>query len=79
VNRAPFPAGMLDLCVEVLAEHQDDGTGTCAGCGHRLASCSARRNCINVLRRAGYNPAKFDSAALLGETAYIRPAMRFEM
>lgn len=78
MTRLPFPAGLLDLCVQVLAEHHDDGTGACAGCRRRLTECSARRNCTTVLRRAGYDPAKFDTAALLNETAYVRPALVFE-
>lgn len=78
MTRLPFPAGLIDLCVQVLAEHHDDGTGTCVACRRRLDLCSARRNCTNVLRRAGYDPAKFDTTALLGETAYIRPAFVFE-
>jgi len=65
-------SGLLQLSVELLSRHHDDGTGTCAGCGVPLALCVPRRNSGKVIAAAGLDPTKFDSATLLDGCAYVR-------
>lgn len=65
-------SGLVQLCVELLASHFDDGTGHCAGCGQRIAACAVRRNVRRVLAAAGLRPDRFDIASVVDRCAYVR-------
>jgi len=68
-------SGLLQVCIELLAHHRDDGSGGCARCGAPLAACVPRRNSMKVIASAGLDPVKFDTATLLDGCAYVRPEL----
>lgn len=65
-------SGLLQICIELLTSHHDDGTGIYAGCGGLIEVCPARRNGRKVIAAAGLNPAKFELSTLLERCSYVR-------